>query len=270
MNETIRDTILAFGVVAVIMAVGLGGMFFYSGQITPYSVVISGSMQHGDQSSVGVIDTGDVIVVRDLDKIGGIDGIRSYVDGYHENYSKFGEFGDVIIYERGGNQNAVIHRAILWLDWNGTSWDAPSLDGFPGWSVTSGNPDGTGMNGVLTMTEIGFSKKTVSLDLDTLPRIDGFATMGDSKKNAGFDQTLHIANGLIGENRIKYVAGFEIPWIGAIKMHLDGNPNVSQIPSNSIPNLVASMVCVIIAIIGLALVMSIASSIRKDHGDEED
>jgi len=270
MNETVRDTIIAFGVVALIMGVGLGGMFIYSGQITPYSVVVSGSMQHGDQSSVGVIDTGDVVVVRDIDKIGGIDGIRSYVDGYHENYSKFGEFGDVIIYERGGNQNAVIHRAILWLDWNGTSWDAPSLDGFPGWSVISGNPDGTGMTGVLTMTKIGFSEKTVTLDLDTLPKTGGFATMGDSKKNAGFDQTLYIANGLIGENRIKYVAGFEIPWIGAIKMHLDGNPNISQIPSNSIPSLVASMVCVIIAIIGLALVLNIASSIKEDRKNEED
>ena len=270
MNETVRETIIAFGVVALIMGVGLGGMFIYSGQITPYSVVVSGSMQHSDQSSVGVIDTGDVIAVRDLDRIGGIAGIRSYVDGYHENYSKFGEFGDVIIYERGGNQNAVIHRAILWLDWNGTSWDAPSLNGFPGWSVTSGNDDGTEMMGVLTMTEIGFSKKTVSLDLDTLPKMDGFATMGDSKKNAGFDQTLYIANGLIGENRIKYVAGFEIPWIGAIKMHLENNPNVSQIPSNSIPSLVASMVCVIIAIIGIALVAGIASSIKEDRRNEKD
>jgi len=268
MNETVRDTIIAFGVVTLIMAVGVGGMFLYSGQMAPYSVVVSGSMQHGDQSSVGIIDTGDVIVVRDLDKVGGVDGIRSYVDGYHENYSKFGEFGDVIIYERGGNQNAVIHRAILWLDWNGTSWDAPSLNGFPGWTVTSGNPDGTGMSGTLMMTDIGFSGKTVYLNLDTLPRISGFATMGDSRNNAGFDQTLHITSSLIGENRIKYVAGFEIPWVGAIKMHLDGNPNVSQIPSNSIPNLIASIVCVIIAIIGIALVVSIASSIRDDRRNE--
>ena len=270
MNETVRDCIVAFGVVALIMIVGLGGMFIYSGQMTPYSVVVSGSMQHGDQSSVGIIDTGDVVVVRDLDRIGGIDGIRSYVDGYHDGYTKFGEFGDVIIYERGGNQNAVIHRAILWLDWNGASWDAPSLDGFPGWNVTSGNPDGTGMSGVLTMTDIGFSGKTVSLDLDSLPKIDGFATMGDSKKNTNFDQTLHIVNSLVGENRIKYVAGFEIPWIGAIKMHIDDNPNVSQIPSNSIPSLVASIVCVIIAIIGVALVISIASSIKEDRRNERE
>ena len=269
MNENIRDTILAVSVVAIVMTIGFGGMFLYSGQTTPYSVVVSGSMQHGNESSVGTIDTGDVVVVRQLSKVGGMDEIKSYVDGYHQNYSKFSEYGDVIIYERNGNKNPVIHRPIVWLDWNEStdSWDAPSLDGFPGWSVTSGNADGTNMTGILTMTDIGFSNKTVRLDLDLLAsrsKTDGFATLGDSVGNTNFDQMSGIISTLVGDGMIKYVAGFEIPWIGSIKMYIDGNPNVSQIPSNSIPNLIAFMIGILILVTAVFIIAEEAPSVIRN------
>ena len=274
MNETLRDSIIAFSLVGVIMLVGFGGLFLYSGQFTPYSVVVSGSMQHSDDSAFGIIDTGDVVIVRYPDKVGGVEGIQSYVDGYHNNYSKFGEFGDVIIYERGRGYNPVIHRPIVWLEWNGTTWDAPSLNGFPGWTISkSGTPDGMGLSGELTLTNIGFAKKTVSLTLTPAllgaGQTGGFVTMGDSTNNMKFDQTSGIYPYLVNEN-IKYVSGFEIPWIGALKMMWEKNPNVSQIPANSIPSLITSIVCLAVAIIGLALALQIASSAKRDRERERE
>lgn len=264
-----RDIVLVVGAAVAVVAVIFGSVFVYSGLWPPFSVVESGSMQHGEDSSVGIIDTGDMVIVRDKDKVD----IQSYVDGYHTGYSKFGEYGDVIIYERGGGQNPVIHRAILWLEWNGStnSWDAPSLDGFPGWYTSEGkddgNSDGTGLTGTLTLTGIGYGDKSVSLDLDKLPNKSGYATMGDNAvTNRAFDQG-YLVGSLVSYDMILYVAGLEVPWIGCIKLYIN-DTNVGQIPSNSVPSMIFTGIAVVCVLIALFVVIDYISWYRNRNDDD--
>ena len=104
MNRSDRNLIIAIGVVFVIVVGGFVGTIMYTGMTTPFSVVMSQSMQHSQtESEIGVIDTGDVVMVMDPSKTQ----IYSYVEGTQNGHSSFGDYGSVIIYNRGGNQNPV-------------------------------------------------------------------------------------------------------------------------------------------------------------------
>ncbi len=127
MNKEIRNLIIA--VVAIIAVIGGGWAVIStsSGVSPPFTVVESYSMQHCQEndkhSEVGIIDTGDMILVKNKDKVK----IQSYVEGTQTGYKSFGDYGNVIVYYRDG-QNPVIHRAFLWLDYNGDgTWSAPAL-----------------------------------------------------------------------------------------------------------------------------------------------
>lgn len=271
MKENIKYTLIAVGAAVAVVAVLFSSLFMYAGLWPPFSVVESGSMQHSEESQLGVIDTGDMVVVRDPSKTD----IVSYVEGYHNGYSKFGEYGDVIIYERGGGKNPVIHRPIVWIEWNGENWDAPSLNGFPGWRDSSGNTsensDGTGLSGTLYMTGIGFLKKNVDLNLDELPTTSGYATMGDSISNPSFDQSGGIIKSLVSNDMILYVAGIEIPWLGCIKLYATGT-NIDQIPPNSIPCIICTAIGFILMITAIFVVIDYIEWYRnknKEDGSEE-
>lgn len=253
MKKDTRDIIVVMGAALAVVTVIFSSVFVYSGVWPPFSVVESGSMQHGEESRIGVIDTGDMVVVRDKSKVD----ITSYVEGYKSGYSRFGEYGDVIIYQRLDSGNPIIHRAILWLEYSEGKWSAPSLEGYVDregnalWS-NEGNTDPNDMRGELTLYDIGYSSKTASIKLDTLYNISGYLTMGDNGvTNMDFDQNASFSNRtLVSEDRIKYVAGFEIPWIGSIKLYATGT-NVDLIPPNSIPSMVLTgigMICIFAAL----------------------
>ena len=243
-----RDIIIV--IVAAVAAVGVvfGGMYAYSGTWPPFSVVESGSMQHSDRAELGVIDTGDMVIVRTMDKDSDI---VSYVEGYVSGYSRFGEYGDVIVYRRVGD-NPVIHRPIVWLEHNADgTWSAPSLKDYPHWyvkdaaNVIVADPDPMNISGTLTIENVGFSNKSVDINLNpssSLMKKSGYATMGDSVRNNKFDQTGGIINSLVSRDMILYTAGMEIPWFGSVKLLLTGK-NVDQIPPNSIPNVIVCVVC---------------------------
>lgn len=261
MNKDVRDTVIVAAAALTLVTVVFSGLYIHSGHWPPFSVVESGSMQHGTESSIGTIDTGDMVVVRVKD---GVD-IQSYVEGYVSGHSMFGEYGDVIVYERGGGRNPVIHRPIVWLDWNGSSWDAPTLKDFPGWSAGAkshaNGDDGTGLTGKLTLTGIGYLNKEVELNLDTLVKRSGYATMGDSEKNMRLDQTGGIVDSLVSEDMILYVASFEIPWIGCIKLYVNGT-NIEQIPPNSVLSMVFAAVGTLAAVVALFAVADYVSWYR--------
>ena len=264
-------------IVAAVSVVGLvfSGMYAYSGVWPPFSVVESGSMQHSDRAELGIIDTGDMVVVRTLDKD---DTIVSYVEGYSSGYSRFGEYGDVIVYERGGGKNPVIHRPIVWLEYNETSdtWSAPSLKEYPYWSVTGVEPedlDPMNIVGRLTLYDIGFLKKTADIDLTFNSSLwntkqSGYATMGDSKGNYTFDQTGGIIDRFVSMDMIKYTAGLEIPWVGSLKL-LFTNKNVEQIPPNSIPSIIVCAVALINILVVVFAFLGWLES-RRPYDDDED
>jgi signal peptidase len=201
------------------------------------------------------------------------------VEGYHNGYSKFGEYGDVIIYERLNAGNPIIHRAILWLDYDDGKWSAPSLEHFadgsgdPLWS-NGNNTDFMDLTGMLTLRSIGYSSKTVYADLSDMHGESGYLTMGDNGvTNRLLDQynSDFSKNRLVSYDRILCVAGFEIPWIGCIKLYASGD--TGDIPPNSIPMLIVTLITIIcIAVVssfGYDRITKRGKENNKDDNEEE-
>lgn len=255
MEKDTKHAIIVVVVAVAVIAVAFFGISAASGVSPPQTVVESGSMQHGTGSNIGVIDTGDVVLVKDKDKVN----ILSYVDGYNVGYEAFGNYGDVIIYDRGPNQNPVIHRAILWLDYNGNgTWSAPSLKDYPSdlWSCTSGS-DWSNLSGTLILKGMGYNHSiNPSVDLNNLANSyphSGYLTMGDN--NTVFDQPRNISGvaGLIQYDNIRSVAWIEIPWIGTFKMMLNGKMNaIDYWVPNTVPCLAGAILFIIFLVVGLS------------------
>jgi hypothetical protein len=274
-NRDTRDTIIVVIVAMATVGVAFSGMFVYSGVWPPFSVVESGSMQHSERSELGIIDTGDMVIVRTMDKN---DTVVSYVEGYVKDYSRFGEYGDVIIYERGGGRNPVIHRPIVWLDYNPVTegWAAPTLADYPYWYVV-GVPEHElnpmNISGILVIYNVGFSNKEVFLNLNkdsplTKTEKSGYATMGDSVGNNTFDQNGGIVDTFVSMDMIKYTAGLEIPWIGSLKLLITGK-NVEQIPPNSIPCIIVCAIALVNALVVLFAFLYWFDA-RNRYDDEND
>ncbi|MDO5853141.1 MAG: S26 family signal peptidase [Thermoplasmata archaeon] len=251
MDRETRNFAVAIGIIAVIVVGGYAALVAYTGSTLPFSIVVSSSMQHdNDRSEIGVIDTGDIVVVADPDKVE----IRSYVAGYDSGYSSFGEYGSVIIYDRGSG-NPVIHRAIVWIDYDestGTWYSDELAETSVNWycllsdGVTR-STDASNLRGTLFI-EIGGIYTGINLD-NVAVKGSGYLTKGDnSVTNSRFDQDSGIVSYLISEDKIVSVAVAEIPWLGIIKLVMNGSSYVDRVP-NSLPSLLMAIVLVFSVIV---------------------
>ena len=266
MNDENRKMIFVLIAVMAIIVGGYATLISYTGMGTPFSVVMSQSMQHDpDRSEIGCIDTGDVVVVKNKNSAT----IESYVVATNTGYSTFGDYGSVIIYERDSSSNPVIHRAIVWLDWNPTTetWSSKELVDYKGeWycNVNGSHENNTNnLRGTLTFENLTQSGKTVKINLSTLGKQSGYLTLGDNPKtNLSFDQASGIISHPIGNDDIRSVPFFEIPWLGTIKLLINGNnANLSYVP-NSLP----SLAMVIVTIIGAILLIDVAAVWKNING----
>ncbi len=295
MEKETRNTLIIIGVVLILLIGGYAGIKAYSGVSPPFTVINSGSMMHSSDSRIGIIDTGDMIVVKDPDTVT----IHTYVDGEKSGYKKFGEYGDVIVYKK-PNQN-IIHRAMLYLELKDGSeskvvWHIPSLKDYDHWAMSEGSifePDEelkaacwnnetceltiTSANNecFFWLTEVGYGNVNISINLYDLGKnqpegYSGYLTKGDNAStNTRFDQTSGIYDKkLVQYDIIKSVAMVEIPWIGCIKLMVNGND--SNIPSNSITDLILSVLALIALIAAISLLSNIISKrIRERSKDDE-
>ena len=256
-----RDAIIVMAAAALVIIGAFIGIGTASGVSPSQTIVESGSMQHGNVSMIGIIDTGDAVILKSKEKAD----IVSYIEGYDTGYETFGGYGSVIIYERGSTENPVIHRAILWLEYNEKTktWSAPPLAKYPEdmWACSGGN-DPYSLKGTLTLKGLGWRNNSgTSINLDDLANRfphSGYLTMGDN--NSAFDQPSNVmgVTGLITLEQIKSVAWIEIPWIGALKMWYSGETeNLDRYAPNTIP-------CLIVAIISL-ISFAIGISFLADH-----
>lgn len=258
MNRENAKTVSLIATVAIIIAAIVIAVMVYSGMNPALTVINSKSMEHSDdESQLGVLDTGDMVIMVNPDKTS----ITTYVEGHHSGYSKFGDYGDVIIYYRDG-KNPVIHRAILWLDYNKDTgkWSAPALANYPSeyWD-NEGNKDCMNMIGILkislTKDYATGERDFYEINLTTMKNSNpssGYLTKGDN--NSVFDQSGGIIDHFIGKNNIKAVAGVEIPWLGCIKLKIN-NTNVDMIKGNSIPCLIIAFIDIIMFLIVLLIVI---------------
>ena len=233
-----KDILLAFTVVAIIML----ALFAYCGIWPPMVVVESGSMQRYDERSiVGAIDTGDMVFVKTVDNSADL---VTYVDGEMTGHTRYGNFGDVIIYRPNGDAEKVpiIHRAVVWLEVNDTLV-SPTHVGIDHANYTFDVPS-LGLYGTtedIVLSNYGFWDDEVTISLqnllnyynftDKVPH-GGFITMGDHNAPT-YDQPGYepvLPDWIVGK------AIGEIPWFGLIKLKVTGTAPADA-PRNSWNNL---------------------------------
>jgi signal peptidase len=284
-----RDSLYFEPLVALaILILLLVSLWAYTQNWPPVYVVESQSMQHGTVDQLGLINTGDLILAQ---KVSSSD-ITTYIEGSQDHYSTYGEFGDVLLYHPDGTGvTPVIHRAIVYLqaDPGGGTWTVPSLAGLPCGSAPNavysvsgapmGSPPGcgsTGISGVLTLYGVGWSSVTVTLPLNSLGGTSGYVTMGDNNlvgppgnQTGEPDQTFGISS-IVQPGWIIGVARGMIPWVGSVKLLLEGNS--AEVPTQSWEFLGLSVVALLLVAYGLHWLLR-AEGIedpRRKAADEEE
>ncbi len=288
----LRDVGVALLVVLIVFLI----LWAYSGVWPPIVVVESSSMQHDDfTSSVGVIDTGDLVLVQHTNSP---KEIESFVHGQCSGHSTYGDEGDVIIYnELGGGDKPIIHRVLVWLKYNETnnSFDVPDLEcekwvnGVNWWAT---NYNGTGPP--ITITEplninstlkihVVSAYRNGDVDLNIRNYLDninaddewtdgGFVTLGDNNNIA--DRTLIKHDWIVGKAR------GELPWFGLIKLSVTGEIPWGEVCSsdldkkcatqNSWDSLVIALVILIVVPIALDIGLGFYQKWKRKRASESE
>ncbi len=271
---------LAVAAIAVLIIIII--LFAYSGIWPPLVVVESESMQHSSsQSYLGTIDTGDMVLVRDVNNKGDVE---TYIQGTSSGHGTYRQYGDVIVYYRYGNEEyrPIIHRAICWVEYNhsGGGFDIPGLAQLPQslWDVIGHTDVYWNLNGIVELYDIGYMNATIRLDINHMLSFfqergrephSGFITMGDHNlDNMGttvygvYDQ-LSLCREPVSVEWIVGKARGEIPWFGLVKLWVDGDMPES-VPSNSVTNLWVSLGL----IVGVPIALDAANTVLKRRGIE--
>lgn len=258
----LKDALVAVLIVLVFFA----SLFVYTRVWPPLVVIESSSMQHSDtSSSVGVIDTGDLVLVQATPARSDV---VTWVEGRVSGHSTYGDYGDVIVFRKPGflTTDPVIHRAILFIEPNGTdAYDVKDLEAFPSseWEGRgrSWEPKETpfGLRDV-TIRGMGWRRDLViTFNLTRLAlqpitaREAGYITMGDNNAYATYNYNPPVSTGydqgwVVPQENILGRARGELPWFGLLKLTLAptdaccrgwGDP---QAPLNSWDSLLASLV----------------------------
>jgi len=257
----------------LIMGMLLLAMLVYAGMWPPVYVVESASMQHSDERSfIGTIDTGDLVIVQRSD---GSD-VRTYVESYADGHRTFGDYGDVIVYERYGRSDStpIIHRAMMRLEYNSTSasFDIPSLAALPAEKWGNGlAEEGRWWNltDVVEIYDVGYESIVLSVDLAALLDFyadheldhDGIITLGDHN-DGNYDQsTAAICREPVMDEWIVGEAKAELPWLGIIKLWVNGN-----LPENTPDNSKNGLLIVLALIILVPLALDLTGMMLQKRG----
>jgi signal peptidase len=246
-----RDSLYFAPLVGLMIVVLLVvSLYAYTQNWPPVYVVESESMQHGSSDVLGVINTGDLVLAQKVDNAS----IQTYIVGSQTGYSTYGEYGDVLLYYPNGVVGTpIIHRALIYLDWVPAvqGYTAVGLAGLPcGFApgavyatpgTTSPAPDcgWTNLTSTLDLFHVGWSGVNVSIALQPglLGRHSGFVTMGDNNLLGGqgeYDQAAAFQlSELVEPSWVVGVARGMIPWVGALKLWIEGSSTTSEVPPQS-------------------------------------
>ena len=256
----LRDAGIALAFVASVLV----AMYAYTGLWPPLVVVESESMMHSDDNTsyVGVIDTGDMVLVKDVDST---DEVVTYVEGFATGHRTYGDYGDVIIYNKMGNteNTPIIHRAVLYLEANpdGESYSCEALRDLPEdkWNLEHQFDSWEHLTGAVYIYDYGFRTSTVTVDVGAI--LDGFRThaphsgyitRGDH--NTWIDQRNHDSSP-VDPSWVVGKARGEIPWFGLLKLWFSDTLK-SEAPDNSVRNLWISMILIVVTPIVLDVVLT--------------
>jgi signal peptidase len=270
----LRDLAVAFLLVAIVMA----SLFAFTRVWPPMVVVESSSMQHSStESFVGVIDTGDIVLVQSV--LGRRD-VVTYVEGRASGYTTYGDYGDVIIFRKFGREDLtpVIHRAIMFLEWNETAqgFDVPSLlvlERGIDWDSNKPEPFGLGRGDHVVLKGVTFRSLDIVFRFDPFVSFatsascpdpcSGYITMGDNNAagSGGYDSWIVKEEWVVGRAR------GEIPWFGLLKLVLSGQFSWGDraAPANSWTSLTVALILLVVGPLALDVVFSFVLS-RRSRG----
>jgi len=275
-RKSLRDSLILLGrdiaVALLVVLIVFGIIFLYTQNWPPEVVVESRSMQHSDtESSIGVIDTGDIVLVQVAPAKANV---VTWVEGRAIGHSTYSDFGDVIVYRPPTNPGDTpwIHRVILYLEWNITSngYDVPSLLGLPRADWAARDAGGSDLEfpyaitGSVYLKHLGFRGDLgITFNLGELItqgyRQDGYITMGDYNSDRDcsavrdpcparpYDRWVVPHANVIGKAR------GELPSFGLIKLLVAPTPSCCRswgdpsAPKNSWDALAVSIVLLIAA-----------------------
>ncbi len=287
----LRDLGIAFLIVLIIV-----GIITAYAQVWPPMVVVeSESMQHSSSESfIGVIDTGDLVLVQRAPERGDL---ITYLQGRASGHSTYGDFGDVVVYHKDGDtgRTPIIHRLFTYMVWNESAggFDLPDLDRKYWmdrlgtlWGGTNRDANGTtpvtspyGLNDMVWFTDFGFTDANLSLRFDAYKaeQTSGYVTVGDNNVQflgghpfGPWDTPLVRQEYIVGKAR------GELPWFGLIKLTLSGqipwgapceDRGGACAPANSWSALTVSLVLMFALPIGADLGLSYWSK-RKARREE--
>ncbi len=265
MKSPLFEPLVAVAVILLIVT----SLFAYTGTWPPMVVIESQSMQHGYNDVPGIINTGDIVLVKH--EVNTQD-LTTYVEGEVNGFSTYGEYGNVLLYiphDALGDvlsTTPVIHRAIVYLQYDGASgYSFPSVFALncPTQYVVI-NPVGVRTCptypsepelGQLVLYGVGWQGVTVDINLNALIQqretYSGYITMGDNNINYGsnpasgeYDQQGGcLISCLVQPSWIEGVARGMIPWFGALKLWLEGNSG--EVPSQTWVYLAVSILAII-------------------------
>ncbi len=268
-----KDIIISLLIVAIV----IGSIWGYTRSWPPMVVIESGSMSHSPESMIGVIDAGDLVLVKSID---GREDIETYAEGDNTGHDTYGEYGDVIVYYKNGytGQIPVIHRAMVWIEYNVSTggYDVPSMDLYD-------------VHDSFRMENVGYDHLSFNIDIagiirnfndSSLEPHSGFITLGDHN-HGSYDQGGWMGDGFgrpVLPVKPEWVIGKargELPWFGAIKLCLtdkDKHDGVGceAVPSNSKTNLAISILVMIAVPIALDLISFLFIERRERKEDEGD
>jgi signal peptidase len=281
-----KDVIIALIIVIIIIS----SIYIYTGNWPPVVVVESDSMQHSDDESfLGVIDTGDLVLVKSIESE---KDVVTYMKGKRIGHETYSEYGDVLIYRKNGytDSTPVIHRALIWLEYNETSnsFDAPELkhhDTPEEWQILGGENRWYNISGVLLLKDIGHDHEDVRIDLNNIFNIysiqgvephSGFVTLGDH--NLGnYDQNMlpDDHGGRVRPVRSDWIVGKgrgELPWFGLIKLWFseETKAQAEGAPSNSWTMLFVTLVLIIAIPIAIDIILILYERKRGKAEEEKE
>ena len=250
------------GVALIFVATLLLAMYAYTGLWPPLVVVESSSMMHTEDntSQIGVIDTGDLVLVKDIDSSGDI---VTYLQGVHTDYSTYGDYGDVIIYKINGDDSRtpIIHRAMAYLELNpgGASYTCEALQylerGPNGkWDTADSGDEWDSLTSTLYIYRVGYKHETVTIRIDRISNSDdrnGFVTKGDHNDDVDL---FRLVSGPIPVSWVVGEARGELPWFGLLKLWASGG--AVDAPPNSVRDLWIAMALIVVTPIALDVVLT--------------
>lgn len=257
-----RDVGLALGIVLMLFMVA----YFYSGNWPPVVLIESGSMEHSDDTSTmrtGTIDTGDLVLVKKVDKRSDI---ITYLEGRKSGHTTYGEYGDVIVYHKNGltTGTPVIHRAMAWVDVTQVLGETRYVvEGYPHEFSAS-----TGIN----IPDIGAEDVGKAGSKYGELKWSGYLTKGDSDGNSAVDQKpalFDIQRKPVQPVQVDFIIGKargEIPWMGMLKLCLTDQPGCENAPSSQ----KTMMMTVIGLIIGMLIILGLLPYLIPQRDEDDD